>query len=341
MSSEDHAGIYANSKMVSSSITTSDGGTSAIQGEVNAFLPADYSTSEGTRSVQFGQKVRLASDYIVDDFGSADGTQTVANGQIVRLADDYGTAGFTTDSGKRLLQAGDNVEVADGYDALLGTVGAVYQYLGTQGRVDLGVQDYTDTNLWKLVAGEAGSAYRYIGSTPLSGNLGAQDYTNTALWTKLAGAPGTVYQYMGTTASLDLGTQDYTDLRYWKAVPATQMVPQGNNISDSDSVALGGLVVRNDVRSDVEAYISNATVTARQGGAVYEYIDVAATRDLGAQNYGDLGLWKRVPETQIVPQGNNINDSEAMALGGMLVRNDVRADAAPTSRATLSAAAWG
>jgi hypothetical protein len=272
LDAKDNAGIYANSKIVSSSVSSSDGGASLLQGVVNTLLDADYSSSEGARSIQFGEKVRLAKNYIVADYTTSQGaaSQTVATGEIVELADDYGVADFTTASGKRLLAAGDNVQVADDYDALLGEPGSVYQYLGSRGRVVLGVQDYTDTSKWKRITGEAGSTYRYIGSAALgSANLDAQDYADTTTWTKVAGKAGSVYEYMGADlpigTTIDLSSQDYGDLGFWKPVLGTNLVPQGNNISSTDAMALGGLVVRNDVRSDVAASIKNATVT---GGSV-------------------------------------------------------------------------
>ena len=63
----DDAGIYANVKIVSSSITTNNGGASVLQNEINNFVPADFLSSEGERTLAFGDRVRLAPDY-----GSAD-----------------------------------------------------------------------------------------------------------------------------------------------------------------------------------------------------------------------------------------------------------------------------
>ena len=50
---------------------------------------------------------------------------------------------------------GDKVRVADGYDSTKGTEDAVYVYLGAKARLDLGDQDYTDTDLWAEIAGNA------------------------------------------------------------------------------------------------------------------------------------------------------------------------------------------
>ena len=48
-------------------------------------------------------------------------------------------------------------------------------------------------------------------------------------------------------SSLVLRDQDFTNLDFWKEIPLTQIVPTGNNLTSSDSVAIGGLVVRNEV----------------------------------------------------------------------------------------------
>ena len=81
---------------------------------------------------------------------------------------------------------------------------------------------------------------------------------------------------MGTLATLDLGAQDYTDLGFWKPVLATQLVPQGINVSDSDSMAIGGLVALNDVRSAVNAYVDTATVDA--GSLTVRALELALIR---------------------------------------------------------------
>src|SRR5690606_24338953 len=44
VNAEDNTGIYANTKVVSSSITTNDGGASAIQETLNDLVPVDYDT---------------------------------------------------------------------------------------------------------------------------------------------------------------------------------------------------------------------------------------------------------------------------------------------------------
>ena len=74
--------------MVSSSVTTNDGGASILQGLISRLLPADYSTSEGTRTIKFGERVRMANDYLTATYESSTGVKTVAPGNVVQAADD-------------------------------------------------------------------------------------------------------------------------------------------------------------------------------------------------------------------------------------------------------------
>ncbi len=233
----DDAGIYSNVKLVSTSITTNDGGAGMLQNSINNSIPADFTTSDGTQAIAFGQRVRLASD-----FGSPQATAetlgkqvmtSVAPGYVVKLADDYGMARLATSSGIRLIATGDLVGVDDGYEGG-GDGGAVYRYLGANGRFDLGAQDYSDATRWQPVAGNGGSIYRYVGPAQ-SLDLNGQDYTNSSLWAEIGGAAGSVYQYMGAGATLDLGSQDYSDLGFWKLAADTQLIPQGLSSTDAES----------------------------------------------------------------------------------------------------------
>ncbi|MDA8435110.1 MAG: hypothetical protein M0Z98_03915, partial [Actinomycetales bacterium] len=259
---KDSAGIYANVRMVSSSTTIGDGGMPVMQQEINNFIPADYLSSEGERTITFGQRVRIAPDFITEDFTTdqANPVVAIANGQNVRVADGYGDSQFTTDSGKRLLIAGDTVEVLDGYTKG-GTAGTVYRYTGANARLDLAAQDYSKTTLWAPVAGVSGAVYKYVGDDGTL-DLGLQDYTDTGLWKPMGGVPGSVYEFLGVEETLDLSTVDYTDLDWWKPVAETQLLPQGMDVSESDTIAVGGLVVLNDVRGGAIAYVKSADVDA-------------------------------------------------------------------------------
>src|SRR5262249_4287987 len=75
----------------------------------------------------------------------------------------------------------------------------------------------------------------------------------------------------------------------------TSLLPTGFNVSDSNSMAIGGLVVRNDVRSDVQAFINNASVRGNAGGTVgagsvtvtaIEHAQISAVSDAAASASG-------------------------------------------------------
>ncbi|KPA19603.1 hypothetical protein MHK_000177, partial [Candidatus Magnetomorum sp. HK-1] len=142
ISAKDQAGIYSNTKIVSSSITTNDGGASIANETIGDLLEANFLSEDGSQKLEYGDKVRLSDDY--------------ANG------------------------------------------------------------------------GDAGS----------------------------------VYKFMGGEKTVDLSNTDYSDLDYWQIVKGTNLIPEGYNISDSDSTAIGGMVVRNDVRAGVESFVDHTTVTS-------------------------------------------------------------------------------
>jgi pimeloyl-ACP methyl ester carboxylesterase len=279
VSASDNASIYANSKMTASSVTTNDGGVSLIGEAVNDSVPVDFDSNngkvnndgtvsyDGPVSIAFGDRVLLADDFAQEDYSSEDGEQLLANGVLVKLADDYATPNFTSDDGVRLLRAGDVVQLADDYQGAFGIPGGVYRYIGEGSRglrVDLSAEDYTDTNRWQAIGGTNGTVYQYIGSDEAL-DLGLQDYSDTTLWREIVGDAGDIYQYMGGNTVLDLTLADFSDLNLWKLEPVTQLIPTGQNLTDSDALTIGTIIVLNDVRSDVEAFVRDAIVTADTG----------------------------------------------------------------------------
>jgi hypothetical protein len=203
--------------------------------------------------------VRLADDYAAENFTTGDGAQDLAAamgqtaGTRVKLADDYAVPNLESGDGRRIVVAGDFVQLADDY-AGGGVAGAVYRYVGTgPALIDLSVENYVGAS-WVKVGGDAGMVYEYVGLGATGVDLGLVDYGDGAQWELIAGTPGSVYQYMGTTDTIDLSGADYTDLAFWKLLPITQLIPQGYNIGDSNAIAVGGLVVMNEVRAKVEAY---------------------------------------------------------------------------------------
>jgi len=275
VSAEDKVEIYSNVKLVSSSITTNDGGASILGETVNDFVPADYESSEKVREIDFGDRVRLTDDYPTGDYGTADGEIDLAVGETVKLAGTYAKGG---------------------------NAGSVYKYIGADGKVDLGDADYSDADLWQEIGGNEGS----------------------------------VYQYMGTTATVDLSVEDYRDLRYWKEVMETQLIPQGNNLTDSDSSSTGGVVSLNQLDSEATAYIENTVVTAHAVSvSALENVTVSATTDGWFQSSGGglLGNGKSVAEGGAASVNIIFTEAQAWVVDSALTGRvgDVRVEAKNTS----------
>jgi len=195
VSATDSAAIHANAKVVSSSITTNDGGAAVLAETVEDLIPANYETAGGVQDLEFGDRVRLAGGYLGG-----------------------------------------------------GNAGAVYEFMGTA-----------------------------------AAGLGS-----------------------------DLGTTDYSDLGLWKQVLETQLIPQGNNLTASDSVAVGGVVVLNVLSSEAEAYIEAATV---EGAAVtvqaIENATLHSTADVFMESSG----------------GSAFGTGTSSAVGGVLAINTAIAGA--------------
>ncbi|MGC9328427.1 MAG: hypothetical protein ACP5I1_12400, partial [Candidatus Hinthialibacter sp.] len=224
---DDAAQLFSNVKLVSSSITTNDGGAAILGETVNDFVPADYSTAESR-----------------DELGK------------VVLRD---------------LKFGDRVRLTDDY---------------------------------------AGG-----------------------------GDPGGVYEYMGTDADgegMDLGSQDYSDLGWWKKVPETELIPQGNNLTASDSNSLGGVVVLNHLKSEAEAFIEDVTATgASVTVQAIENAGLHATADAFLESSGGsvFGEGDSTAKGGTVSANMVISGAEARLLNSVVTATagDVTVDAQQTS----------
>ena len=270
----DEAGIFANVKLVSSSITANDGGASIIQGvdhqlhrrrlphlggrAHDPLRPARTARARLRRlRVWLRRRRGLARDRRARPTRRRLGLRTVEQLPRKPAAGDRrqrdvrrglrqrrrGRRGVPLPRRQRPRRPRRRgLRRHTRWARLGGDAGALYQYLGPDGDLDLAATDYSDGTLWKLVAGQAGS----------------------------------VYEYMGTEVTIDLSTEDYSDLGYWKPVPATSLVPQGINVTNSDSMAIGAVVAMNIVRSDVEATISESSVKA--GGVRVRALELAVIR---------------------------------------------------------------
>ncbi|WP_172973233.1 hypothetical protein, partial [Spiribacter salilacus] len=75
--------------------------------------------------------------------------------------------------------------------------------------------------------------------------------------------PAGVYKYLGASGEFNPETTDYLDLDFWQAeTSASGLIPDIGNISDSDAIAAGGMVVRNQVESGATALVTGTTLTA-------------------------------------------------------------------------------
>ncbi|MFZ0530531.1 MAG: hypothetical protein WAL91_08355, partial [Propionicimonas sp.] len=363
ISADDSSGIYSNVKLVASSITTNDGGVHAL----DLLIPADWESSDGTVTLSFGDRIRLASDFGAPAFvAQALGmnTQQVDQGDVVALADDYAEVRYTTASGLRLVAPGDVVLVEPGFEGE-GSWRAGYRYVGPGERVDLGTQDYTDRSRWLRVGGQPGSRYRYLGTTAVL-DVNALDYADPTLWTRISGAPLSVYQWMGGTVSLDLAAPElpggtavpYTDLGYWKPISVTDQFPAGTsfdgfNFGSTPSVTVGGVVVLNDVRSEVEAALTDATVTtgdlriqAIQQAVIRADADVTAESSGGSSFWGGLSLAVNAVIATNRVLGDavaRVSHSAVVADGDILVeaRNHAEIDASVHGSLAASSSAVG
>ena len=129
------------------------------------------------------------------------------------------------------------------------------------------------------------------------------------------GTPGGFYQYMGddfsaATPPVDLNTQDYTDLGYWKPLPDPRLDPDWYALVPSDANSVGGMVVLNEVRSDVEAYLLGARAIAPD-------IAVEAARNATIEAHAD---------NTAQSSGASAYGAESLAVNGTIATNVVRGD---------------
>ncbi len=177
---------------------------------------------------------------------------------------------YTTTADLTHVAPGDTVQLLTGYTGG-GTVGAVYQYFGTEANLNLGATDYT-TSVWRKVP-------RYSTADGTKSLL-TGDTVQLASGYSLGGDPDGVYKFLGANASVNLGTEDYSVTSRWLKINivAKFTTNQGlTNVVPGDSVKLP------------TGYSHGGTA-----GSVYQYIGQPASLDLGLQNYADTTKWQVV-----------------------------------------------
>jgi len=156
--------------------------------------------------------------------------------------------------------------------------------------------------------------------TTKSGTVAISDGDRVRLGAAYAGGgtTGAVYRYDGADAVIDLGTVDYATGPWTNLSTSSnleELYPGIGNFTDSDARAVGVLVVMNDLRSAVEARITNATVTATA---------VAVTANENAWLQADAEL--HVSATG----GSFYGSGTVWAGGGQIATNVVLAEATAT-----------
>ncbi|MBL8812160.1 MAG: hypothetical protein JNM43_18495, partial [Planctomycetaceae bacterium] len=214
------------------------------------------------------------------DFTDRSGTQTVANGKYVYIDD----ADYSSDEYVDEVTKGQRVRLD--YDKNGFSAGDVLEYISNTGLsdgVDLDTQDYSDSAKWRKVKGKAGEVYRYDGTTG-SIDLTTADFNNTSNWTKVS-----------SLAPSDI-------------IPGLTLNP-----ASSSAMAFGILVVRNDVRSDVDAFLD--TVNAAVGGNVMIAADESATINA-------------VENSKVVAKGGSFTgQGPSVAVNGVVATNLVKSSA--------------
>ncbi len=274
----DDASIYANVKLVNTSVTSNNGGLGIISETLNDQLPADYSSTESAR-LKFGNRVRLADDY---------GAYFLSQDAINAIA-------------KEIPQ-----EVIDKLTSMIGTEFSTEQALELELTRHLSAYEllaYEDIILENMdyKGGKPGAIYVYMGD----------DFaiTDDPLYSK----PVNYTEFLALNDTdrlkfpLDLNTVDYTDLAYWKLSPETDIIPEDINVTDSNAVSVGGLAVRNDLRSLVEAYISKATVES--GNTLNIKVDESAV------------VFAKTDSNVLSSGGSNEGKGDSIAVNGVIVTN--------------------
>ncbi|MGC9326117.1 MAG: hypothetical protein ACP5I1_00645, partial [Candidatus Hinthialibacter sp.] len=229
---------------------------------------------------------------------------------LTQFADNVlGEYQYTDRSGVRDLENGDQVRIDD----------VDYTTLEEPDAVNKGDRIQIEFDLANETA-SAGEVYEYIGDNPLTGpvDLDGQNYKNTSLWKQITATPGGTYRYLGGGAEgVNLAEVDYNNPSLWLeliSVDPRELIPGLTfNISDSDSMAFGGLVVRNDARGGAESYINNADVGA-VGDVTLQALETATVRALD--------------ESVVTSSGGSLfGGGKSVAVNGVIATNMVLSDA--------------
>ena len=220
------------------------------------------------------------------------------------------------------------------------TLGAVdYKFTSAQGsqELDLG------TRVLKIDTDGSQELYRFVGTTAgqkKTVDLSKTDFSDSKNWERIrrrftttvrvgkdhsaGGVAGKLYRFIGPKGDVDLGTEDYSDIDRWERIEfkTADFIPNIGNISDSDSMGVGVLVVRNDSRSDVNAGIDRADLKGLTAASKVTSVTVSASEQ------ADL---RAVTENRTESSGGSaFGEGTSLAVGTTVVTNTLLSAAAST-----------
>ncbi|MDG1896561.1 MAG: hypothetical protein P8J37_16785, partial [Fuerstiella sp.] len=169
-------------------------------------------------------------------------------------------------------------------------------------------------------AGAAGDVMEYISSTPLTAGVDfeEQEFSDTTKWRKVTGAPEEIYKFLGTTpTTITFATEDFTNTARWfpmsKVNPTSAIPGLSLSVSESDSAAFGGMIVRNDVKSDVDAYVDD--VAALASGDIFIHADLSGVIEAQTRS------------TVTSSGGSAAGEGDSIAVNAVIVANVVNTSA--------------
>ncbi|MBM3366496.1 MAG: hypothetical protein FJY48_12480, partial [Betaproteobacteria bacterium] len=241
----------------------------------------EINTEDGSLSVTSSDDARVISKINLESV--ADGEESESSLALKALVN-YVGINYTDRSGEQKLKIGDRVRVADAdYDS-----NDRPDTLTAGDRVELKTS---------VGGGEADDIYEYLGDDEEDVRLDEQDYTDTSLWKRVQGEAGQTYIFKGKAGESELADEDYTDSDRWFLIDVSDLADVGYAVAGEigaakvGASAFGGLVVRNDARSDVKSYIEDQTlaITGDITVTATEAATIAAI-DTSTVAAADLGL---------------------------------------------------
>ncbi|NDG42600.1 MAG: hypothetical protein EBY28_25440, partial [Betaproteobacteria bacterium] len=210
------------------------------------------STEAGSLTVAASDDARITSKTALS--AVAKGEESEVSLALKALVNYVGIS-YTDRSGEQSLKIGDRVRLAD----------VNFDSADQPDAVTAGQRVLLKTSVG---GGQAGDVYEYVGTTDLEAPaFDSQNFKNTSLWKAVQGKAGKTYVYKGSGRSTNLANENFNDTRQWLLIDVGQLADIGYGLaaaltaSDGGAAAFGGLVVRNDVRSDVQSSVQDQTLT--------------------------------------------------------------------------------